>query len=49
MAQLADAIGGQRVSGMTLKRFIEGETNPHETTEYAIRSYLERIAQERSA
>ena len=39
---LAEAIGADRVSLATVRRFIESETDPHETTVYAIESYLQR-------
>lgn len=37
---LAHAIGADRVSGPTVRRFIESETEPHEQTIYAVRTYL---------
>lgn len=42
--ELASAIGSDRVSAATVRRFIESETEPHEQTIYAVESYLSRKA-----
>ncbi len=39
--RLAAAIGAEYVTGATVKRFIDGTTEPHETTVYKIERYLE--------
>lgn len=38
LEDLARAIGP--LTGATVKRFIDGTTEPHETTVYAVRAYL---------
>lgn len=38
--ELAAAIGLDRMSAPTVRRFIESETEPHETTVYAVEAYL---------
>lgn len=38
--RLAAAIGPEHVTGQTVKRFIEGSTEPHEFTVDAISAYL---------
>lgn len=40
--ELAGAIGQDRVSAATVRRFIESETEPQEQTVYAVREYLKR-------
>jgi ribosome-binding protein aMBF1 (putative translation factor) len=42
--QLAVAISAERVSAATVRRFIESETEPHDTTTYAVEKYLEQVA-----
>lgn len=41
--ELAAAIGLERVSSATVRRFIESETEPHEQTIYAVETYLARV------
>lgn len=38
--ELAAAIGVEKVSPATVRRFIESETEPHQTTAHAIEQYL---------
>lgn len=40
--ELAAAIGLDRVSAPTVRRFIESETEPQEMTVYAVRTYLSK-------
>jgi transcriptional regulator with XRE-family HTH domain len=41
--ELAQAIGADKVSAATVRRFIESETEPHETTTYWVERYLDRV------
>lgn len=41
--ELAAAIGLERVSAATVRRFIESETEPQEQTVYAVETYLSRV------